>query len=578
MRMTRSLRVCLLLILSITWLGAAVMAQDNQDNEGNPPGRVARLSYVDGNVSFQAAGDTGWGAATLNYPVTTGDRVYTDQGARAELEVGPFAVRLSEATDLTMANLTDQLMQLGLGQGTVSVSIYDLPPGNSVEIDTPNGALTLLQSGSYRVDTDPNGSGTVVSVFSGSLQVSGGGANQTVEGGQAVELTGTESVQVSSVALPEADSFEQWCEDRDRRAESAASAQYVSRDVPGYEDLDQYGRWESAPEYGPVWYPGGVPIGWVPYRFGHWVWVEPWGWTWVEDEPWGFCPFHYGRWAFIGSAWGWVPGPVIVAPVYAPALVAFVGGAGFGISIGIGGGAFAGWFPLGPRDPFFPWYHYGGNYLRQVNITNIRNVTNINTIINVRNVSDIHYAYRTVATTVVPTSVLQNGAPVARQIVRVTPQQLARAEVVPHPEVNPAARAFEGGKPVAAPQIRRVTPPVVAKVVPRAGAPVSRAPVISRSAPPERPAPGNPPAQRFGGPPPTAPPHFITRTPLPPPHLPVPTRQQAMEQHPGRPLEPQQRENLRQGRPAGPQQDKEFPPHAAPHQAEPSHSDKKKPH
>ncbi len=72
-----------------------------------------------------------------------------------------------------------------------------------------------------------------------------------------------------------------------------------------------------------------VPAGWAPYRNGHWAWIDPWGWTWVDDAPWGFAPFHYGRWTVVDDRWGWVPGPVRQRAVYAPALVAFIGGAEF---------------------------------------------------------------------------------------------------------------------------------------------------------------------------------------------------------------------------------------------------------
>jgi hypothetical protein len=50
-----------------------------------------------------------------------------------------------------------------------------------------------------------------------------------------------------------------------------------------------------------------MPVGWAPYRHGHWAHVMPWGWTWIDDALWGFVPFHYGRWAMLGGGWGWVP-------------------------------------------------------------------------------------------------------------------------------------------------------------------------------------------------------------------------------------------------------------------------------
>ncbi|MDL2717753.1 MAG: hypothetical protein PT977_08365, partial [Acidobacteriota bacterium] len=91
---------------------------------------------------------------------------------------------------------------------------------------------------------------------------------------------------------------------------------------------------------------------------GRWIWQDPWGWTWVSDEPWGWAPYHYGRWVTRASRWYWVPvAPNVRHVTYAPALVAFVGGGpGWSASVSIGGGGYVGWFPLGPRDPFVPWW------------------------------------------------------------------------------------------------------------------------------------------------------------------------------------------------------------------------------
>jgi len=567
MRSARIFRPFITFIFLVpVWLLPARLWADQDD----PPARVARLSYLKGTVSLQTSGANQWSQATLNYPLTTGDRLYTDQASQAELEVGSTAVRLSGTTDLTVANLNDQLLQLGIGQGTIRVRVFEMAPGEEVEVDTPNGALNLLQPGDYRVDTFPDNGATLVTVNRGSLEVSGGQVLQKVGTGRAVKLTGTEPISVSFVEPSNPDDFDRWCQDRDRRFEGGNSARYVGRAVPGYYDLDEYGRWSEQPDYGPVWYPRAVPVGWVPYRFGHWVWIGPWGWTWVEDEPWGFCPFHYGRWAFVGGVWGWVPGPVVARPFYAPALVAFVGGPHFSLAIGLGGGV--GWFPLGPREPFFPWYHHGDAYLRQVNVTNIRNVTNITNITNITNVNNIHYVNRTAATTVVARDTFQRGQAVASHVLRVEPRQLAQAEITPHPSVAPAANALIGGRPAAAPP--RVARP--ATIAGRGGRPAPTAPpsrpipppVTSRPAPPERGAAGQPAP---------APPRWVTRRPLPAPAPPLSARQPAMQEHPGRPLEPQQVRNLQAGKPAGPMRDQEFPPHPSQTKREANQSEKAAP-
>ena len=594
----RKINLKLFLCLLPLLLAMPALAQDQ--DQGAPPGRVARLSYKSGSVSFQPSGESQWSDAPDNYTLTTGDRLYTNQGARAELEVGPYAVRMSQNTDLTLANLNDQLMQLGLGQGSVEISLYELPENNTVEVDTPNGALTLLGAGLYRVDSDPN-NGTLASVMRGSLEVSGGSVSQTVNAGQAAQMTGNNPIQVNVVGLPSQDDFDAWCTSRDRRVESFRSRQYVSPYVPGAEDLDDNGQWSQAPEYGPVWYPSGVAADWVPYRNGHWAWVEPWGWTWVEDEPWGFCPFHYGRWAFVGSRWGWLPGPVAVAPIYSPALVAFVGGGGFSVGVGIGAGVgLAAWFPLGPRDPFIPWYHASPTYIRQVNITNVRNTTVINNYItntNV-NVTNIKYTYKTTGVTAVSATAFRSGQPVGRAVVHVNPQQIAQAQVIAHPAVSPTrTAAFAGNAPVKAPPVRTarlVTPTPAGRAAagarPAAPAPTQPArtqpPAPVRNAPPAaaetarpggnapaaptraapRPAPVGPPPQR---------PTFVTKTPPPQRDVPFTAHQPAYAAHPGRPLEPQQEQNLRAGRPAGPQQDREALPHAAPSRPAPARPEAK---
>lgn len=533
--------------LTACFFAAPAFFAQNAPEPGDPPARVARVSYVSGKVSLQQAGISQWSEASLNYPMTTNDRLYTDQGARAELEVGSAAVRLSSATDLTIANLNSTFMQLGLAQGSIRVSVYSLPEGESVEVDTPNGALTLLRAGYYRVDTFPDDNATLVSVDSGDVQLSGGGLSQTVHGGTAVKLTGSGPIQVNDTELPGQDDFDQWSNSRDQVFVAAERERYVSHDAPGYESLGGYGVWTETPEYGAVWYPTVVEVGWAPYRMGRWVWVGPWGWTWVDEEPWGFTPFHYGRWAFIGARWGWIPGPYAVRPYYAPALVAFVGGPHFSMSVGIGGTVgFAGWFPLGPREPYYPWYHSGGAYLRQVNITNVRNVTNINTFVNVRNVSDIRYVNQRIATTVVRREAFASGAQVRTAMVRMNAQQIAQARVAPHPMVNPSGDATFGGRPVAAPiHTERF-----------AAAQTNQRVAAARPAN----APRN--FERPQGGPPTSRPRLFTNRQPAPPSIPLAEKERAMESHPGRPpLEPQQVNNLRQGRPAGPMRDHEYYQH-----------------
>ncbi len=313
--------------------------------QADPPSRVARLNFQQGPVSFRPAGVDDWAAATTNYPVTTGDYLWADQGARAELHVGSTAIRMDRMTAISVLNLNDQIVQLSLTAGSLNVHIRYLGENESFEVDTPNVSIMLLRAGDYRINADGDNAVSNLVVRAGNAEVTAGAAGAfNLQPGQSGQFAGTDSVSHDIGGAPPLDAFDGWTRDRDMREDRATmSARYVPREMVGYEDLDGYGRWVNIPPYGMVWQPTAVAGGWAPYHNGHWAWVDPYGWTWIDDAPWGFAPFHYGRWAYAGGAWVWIPGAVAVRPVYSPALVAFVGGGGIGIGV-------AAWFPLGPGE------------------------------------------------------------------------------------------------------------------------------------------------------------------------------------------------------------------------------------
>ena len=218
-------------------------------------------------------------------------------------------------------------------------------------------------------------------------------------------------------ALPVRDAFSGWVAERDRADDRSVSTRYVSPEMTGVEDLDRYGAWQQNPEYGALWVPRGVSAGWAPYTTGRWAWVAPWGWTWVDDAPWGFAPFHYGRWVYVGASWCWSPGTYVRRPVYAPALVAWIGGPRLQIGITVGGGPAVGWVPLAPREVYVPTYRVSPGYVRSVNVTHVTNITNITTIINnpQQAVGERDYRNRKFphAVTVVPANTLTTRQPVA---------------------------------------------------------------------------------------------------------------------------------------------------------------------
>ncbi|MEI7035768.1 DUF6600 domain-containing protein [Fulvimonas yonginensis] len=346
----------------------AVQAQSD-DGGGDPPDRVARLSWLQGDVGLLPSGAQDWGEASINRPLTRGDRLSSSDGSRAELELDGAALRLDGGTDVGFLALDDSIAQLELTQGTLNLTVRRLDDGESYEIDTPTVALVVDHPGTFRVDVDRDGRGTRVTAFDGSATVYGeNGAQRPVIAGRSYRFADASLDDVVLEDVGGGDDFDAWCQERDRRYAGSVSRRYVSEDVIGYQDLDRYGQWRSDPDYGTVWYPADVDADWAPYRDGHWAWVAPWGWTWVDDAPWGFAPYHYGRWAWRRDGWCWVPGPIGWRPVYAPALVAFVGGSHWSVSVG---SAPVGWFPLGPGEIYDPWYRSSRRYYTQVNVTNI---------------------------------------------------------------------------------------------------------------------------------------------------------------------------------------------------------------
>jgi len=517
------------LALLLPSLFAVLFASTLFADAGDPPSRVARLSLAQGKVSFQPSGESDWSEATINRPVTTGDRLFADQGARAELEVGPFAIRLSQNTDVTLANLNDQLLQLGIGQGSLRVTLYELPANNSVEIDTPNGALILQAAGSYRVDTAPDGKSTQVTVNTGTLQISAGDLSKTLQSGQAVTLTGTGPVMASDLSVPSPDDFDRWSIDRDHRIEASASMRSVGRGIPGGEDLDANGQWVSEPGYGTVWYPN-VPSNWAPYRSGHWVHIKPWTWTWVESEPWGYAPFHYGRWVRIHRAWAWVPEPVVERPVYAPALVVFVGGGNPGNQA---------WIPLGPGEEFTPYYEHGPHYMGEYNREYYGHDHERHDF--ERDHAERHYANRDAGFTAVSGETFRGGQPVSNGMVHLSPEVVAHSQPITHLDVTPAPRAAFGAGAVAAPPVHEV------RVI-QAG---PGTPSGWHTAPPEVHE-----GPRPGGPPTTPPPHVFTRTSPVPTNITPVVRQENNPAATGHSVQPQPVTNVETVKPTTPAPEK----------------------
>lgn len=430
---------------------------NGNNQEQNPPGRAARLQYISGSVSIQPHGTDEWVQGSVNRPLTIADNVWADKSSRAELNVGTGLIRIDSETSLTLTNVNDNSVQLSLHQGTMNLHVRHLFNGEIYEVDTPNQAFTILKTGDYRFDVDPSADTTAVTVWRGEGESTGQGSSLRIKSGQTVQFSEGDSLAHSTRNAPRPDAFDDWCQVRNRREDESVSARYVSPDVVGSEDLDAYGTWRQTPQYGAVWVPTEAP-GWAPYAYGHWVWISPWGWTWVDDAPWGYAPFHYGRWVSFGSYWGWAPGPYAggwARGWYAPALVSWYGGPGWGIGVGFGGIGFGygggfGWCALGFGEPFIPWYRTGWGYFRNVNVYNTR-ITNINAyhngfhngFVTANGLQHVNMTARG-GFTAVNRGTLERGLPVHQNAVRLTSNDVRSAPALGRVNATPTRGAMLG--------------------------------------------------------------------------------------------------------------------------------------
>jgi hypothetical protein len=506
-------------------LGLFVAAVPSAFAFDDPPFRVARLNFVEGEVSFQPGGETDWAWATLNRPMTAGDSLWTGNRSKAEMHIGSTAIRVDGRTSVSFLNLDDRTVQIQLNSGTVDVRVRNLYGDDVFEVDTPNLAFTVLQKGDYRITVDPDGTFTTITLRDGHGQITGGGQAFLVDGGSQVQVSGTDYISYDIYDLPGRDSFDQWSRNRELREERSPSARYVSPELTGSEDLDQNGTWRTDRTYGSVWVPTHVSRDWAPYRDGHWAWVDPWGWTWVDDAPSGFVTSHYGRWAHVnndgygGGGWVWVP-PHREAnhdereyrPVYSPALVTFVGDSNSSRDFGSGGGV--AWFALAPGEVYVPARQASPTYITNVNVTNtVVQQTTITNVVN-NNVQRTTYVNQNVvgAVTAVPRETFVNARPVAQAAVKVAPSSLTASTVVHNAPVAPVKASVMGANKESTASATAVSAP------PKPPDAVVTRPVVAKVAPP-------------------------------PPPVAFAQKQQALQTNPGKPLDAKAEQTLRAATP-----------------------------
>jgi hypothetical protein len=470
--------------LALACAAVPALAQD-------PPARVGRIAWLSGPVSFAPAGAADWAQAPLNRPLVAGDRLWTDAGARDEAEFGSAIARMDAGTLLTVLGADERTTQLQVSQGRIDLHVRRLADGETVEVDTPNLAFVARQPGDYRLVVAPDGGTTDVTVLRGAGDVYGDGTSLALAPGQGYRFGGQDLNNYVLLQPLPPDDFDRWAFGRDQRYERAVARRYVPQGVVGAEDLDDYGSWRSVPDYGNVWVPDRAPRDWAPYHDGHWAWVDPWGWTWIDDQPYGYAVSHYGRWIRTPDTWAWVPAPAQARPVYAPALVAFVGAV---LTIGGRSDPGVGWFPLAPHEPYRPPYHASPTYIRNVNVSNtvIRQTQIVNIVNNVNNVTNIRYVNRNVpgAMVAMPAQQFAQAAPTRRAALLLPPGVARAAPVLAAPRARPSPQSRAGTPPAGrlppAPAMQRVA---VARALP-AGAFIHARP--HRDARPGGPAPARP--------------------------------------------------------------------------------------
>jgi hypothetical protein len=489
---------------------------------GDPPARVGWLSQLSGTVSFHSAGQDQWVTATQNYPVTTGDAVWTQPQSAASIMVDSSRMAMAAGTEVTAQEINQNTVDAVLSQGEIFLNLVAMQPGQTVVIQTPRGTAQITGNGEYEIYAGDTTTPTYVTAVVGSIQFTGLGSSapQTVGAQQTAEISGDNPVQVQLVAMQQDEFLTNMLQQvAPPPPPTAAQAPPVCAQMTGAAVLTQYGSWKPQPQYGTVWFPH-VASGWVPYREGHWAYVQPWGWTWVDNAPWGFAPFHYWRWSQFDGQWGWIPQPVAEpgygqgygygynysesqgyyaqpgyvapAPAYSPALVTFLGAAA-GAAVGVlAANAWSngsiGWAPLGPREPYYPPYRVSPRYFQSYNQPYVpnynqfvqRNVNIVNNRVEYRNTTinnfnngagqagrEGQFANRQGAT-FVPTAAMMNSRQVRGEVQPVPqgelrPFRAIDGQALPRPTVQTA-----GVDPALA---RRLNLPQVPGAALRSGAP-----------------------------------------------------------------------------------------------------------
>jgi len=408
-----------------------------------PSARVGRISLIAGKLEFRGPGEAQWSAAVINDPVATGMSLHTDPQTRGEIRIGPDAIDLAGGSEIAIVKLDPLITEIAVKEGRIELDIRGFEPGETVEIDMPHGRVWPLERGRYDIDIGGGDHPLRIAAFAGNARFAANGADLPVASGYRLLLNpaGAMAAQIESASD---DDFVKWCKGRAVDDARLAAPYFMSREITGYAALDDAGDWQASDKYGEVWVPKALPAGWAPYRNGHWRWLSSWGWSWVDNEPWGFATTHYGRWIQADGQWSWSPGKLMVHPVWAPAVVAFLGTRGVGLSYADGPGPAIAWFSLAPGEVYWPSYTHDLDYIRAINRGNVADLNVIRIAADGEppaEISNAHFANRAFASAV-PRPVFVSGEPIAAALLTIPGERLLDAPaIMGAPDIGPPSLA-----------------------------------------------------------------------------------------------------------------------------------------
>lgn len=276
------------------------------------PGSVARLTCVQGDVRIDRGQDLGIEAGEVNFVLTAGDSLRTEDGLG---EVG-FSrnnyLRLDRYSYLEIARLPQSAYEtasLYLHHGRFYLRVSHLIREKGFELHTPDASFYVLEEGLYHFYVNEAGR-TEAMVIEGSLEAAGQEETFDLYAGDSIAAEEGYLMDSRQSNLTY-DYFDRWNEEREDlliRTSYDAGA-YLPEEIREYEpELSTHGRWVYERPYGYVWVPVVSYVDWQPYLYGRWVWYPRLGWTWISAEPFGWAVYHYGRWHWrLGLGWYWIP-------------------------------------------------------------------------------------------------------------------------------------------------------------------------------------------------------------------------------------------------------------------------------